>query len=121
MLEKLAATLVPLALVSVGLNLKINASIFKRRYPALLYGLSFKLVLVPSFFTLLYYFLLSQKGLATHATLLESAMAPMITSAVVATEFHLDSEIANLMVGVGIPLSLLTVPIWHQFLLAFAH
>jgi predicted permease len=43
-------------------------------------------------------------------------MASMITSAVVATEFNLDTEMANLMVGIGIPLSLVTVPLWNYFL-----
>jgi hypothetical protein len=35
---------------------------------------------------------------------------------VVATEFNLDTEIANLMVGIGIPLSLITVYLWNMFL-----
>jgi predicted permease len=43
-------------------------------------------------------------------------MATMITSAVVAAEFNLDTEIANLMVGIGIPISLITVPLWHYFI-----
>ncbi len=52
----------------------------------------------------------------THVTVIESAMATMITAAVVANEFNLDNELTNLMVGIGIPLSLATVPLWKYFL-----
>jgi len=48
--------------------------------------------------------------------ILESAMATMITSAVVAGEFNLDSELANLMVGLSIALSLITVPLLNKLL-----
>jgi len=40
----------------------------------------------------------------------------MITSAIVATEYHLDAELANLMVGISIPLSFVTVPLWNYLL-----
>ena len=39
-------------------------------------------------------------------------MAPMITGAIIAERFDLDSELAYLLVCVGIPLSLFTVPGW---------
>jgi predicted permease len=44
-------------------------------------------------------------------TILEAAMAPMITGAIVAKENDLDPELCSLMVGIGIPLSLLSVPL----------
>ena len=59
---------------------------------------------------------LGGNDLTTQVIVLESAMATMITSAVVANEFNLDSEIANLMVGLSIPISLVTVPLWKHFL-----
>ena len=67
---------------------------------------------MPALFFILYFKVLKSHDFATHVTWLESAMAPMITAAVVASEFHLDSEVSNLMVGLGIPLSLLTVTLW---------
>lgn len=115
-LEKIAATLVPLALFSVGFQLQFDLSVFKRRWAPLALGLILKLVVFPMFFVLLYMKLLGENNLVNHVVVLESAMATMITSAVVANEFHLDSELANLMVGVGIPLSLITVPLWHHLL-----
>jgi predicted permease len=81
--------------------------------------LGFKLLVAPLVFTLLYVFVLGSHAESTYITILESAMAPMITASVVAIDFGLNAEIANLMVGVGIPLSLATVTLLHQFLPLF--
>ena len=50
--------------------------------------------------------------LARAVMIFEAAMGPMIGAAVVANQFRLDGPLAALMVGFGIPLSLLTAPIW---------
>jgi len=115
-LQKLAATLVPLALVAVGLQLKISTSVIKRQWKFITLGLTFKLILAPLFFAALYLHVLSSNTFSTQVTVLESAMAPMITAGVVAEEFGFDADIANLMLGIGIPLSLLTVYLWNQLL-----
>ena len=39
-------------------------------------------------------------------------MGPMIGAAVVANHFKLNSEITSLMVGLGVPLSLVAAPFW---------
>ena len=113
---KIAATLVPLALFSVGFQLRFDLAVLKKRSQALSLGLIFKLFIIPAFFALFYLKFLNVHDLASRVTVLESAMASMITSAVVATEFNLDSELANLMVGIGIPLSFVTVYFWDYFL-----
>jgi len=115
-LEKIAGTLVPLALFSVGYQLTFELAVFKRRWVPLALGLSFKLLIFPAFFAFFYMKVLGGSDLVTHVIVIESAMATMITAAVVANEFNLDSEITNLMVGVSIPLSLITVPLWNYFL-----
>ena len=112
-LERIASTLVPIALFAVGFQLRPNLEVLRKRWQPLAIGLGFKLVAMPIFFGILFVGLLGDRTLPTYVTVLESAMAPMITSAVVATEFGLDAEIANLMLGIGIPLSLVTVPLWH--------
>lgn len=114
--ERLGGTLVPIALFAVGFQLDLNPRVLRKRALPLTYGLSFKLILSPLLFAFLYMKLWRGDDLTTQVTVLEAAMAPMITSAVVATEFKLDSELANLMVGVGIPLSLLTVPLFNYLL-----
>ena len=114
--DKIAGTLVPLALFSVGFQLRFDLTVLKKRWMPLSLGLFFKLFLMPLVFSFFYIKMLDGHDLATRVTVIESSMASMITSAVVASEFNLDSEIANLMVGIGIPLSLLTVPLWNYFL-----
>lgn len=115
-LEKIGSTLVPLALFSVGYQLHFDLAIFRKRALPLSLGLGLKLILFPLFFSFLYIGVLGGRDLITHVVVLESAMATMITAAVVANEFNLDNELSNLMVGVSIPLSLITVPLWNHFL-----
>jgi len=114
--EKIAATLIPLALFSVGFNLKLDWKLIRKRIVPLSIGLFFKLILVPIFFSFFYLRFLKLEGLEAQVIVLESAMATMITSAIVATEYHLDAELANLMVGISIPLSFVTVPLWNYLL-----
>jgi predicted permease len=114
--EKIASTLVPLALFSVGFQLQFDPAIFKRRWIPLAIGLTVKLIIFPMIFAFFYIKILGGNDLATHVIVLESAMATMITAAVVANEFNLDHEISNLMVGVSIPISLITVPLWNYLL-----
>jgi len=115
-LDKLAATLVPLALIAVGFQLRLTPSVLKRYWKPLSLGITFKLVIIPAFFLLCYQLFLPELNFLARVTLIESAMATMITAAVVASDFNLDEELANLMVGVSIPLSLLTVPLWFKLI-----
>ncbi|MBZ4418792.1 AEC family transporter [Myxococcus sp. RHSTA-1-4] len=108
-LERLGALLTPLALFSVGLQLRLTG--LRHRVPALVLGLSYKLLLVPGLVIL---GLLAMPGLApmvVQATVLQAAMAPMVSAAILAAEHELDPELAVLMVGVGIPLSFATAPL----------
>ncbi|MBC7712275.1 MAG: AEC family transporter [Rhizobacter sp.] len=114
--EKVASTLVPLALFTVGFQLQFDLKILKKRWMPLTMGLLLKLFIFPALMAFIYIKLLGGHDLVTQVVVLESAMATMITAVVVANEFNLDSEIANMMVGIGIPLSLLTVPLWKYIL-----
>jgi predicted permease len=49
-------------------------------------------------------------SLTFEVSVLQAAMAPMVTSAILASDHGLDPELAALMVGLGIPLSFATVP-----------
>jgi len=113
---KLSAMVVPLSLISVGLQLEASLEVLRRRARILVLGLTAKLIVVPLLLTGLYIGALRAVDFQTKITLLESAMAPMIMGAILATESNLDSEIASLMIGVGIPVSLLTVPGWDWLL-----
>jgi hypothetical protein len=43
-------------------------------------------------------------------------MAPMITAAIIASSHNLQPKLCNLMIAVGIPLSFVTLAIWHFIL-----
>ncbi|MEC5156923.1 AEC family transporter [Chryseobacterium sp. MP_3.2] len=110
----LGATTVPLALVSVGTQLKWQK--LEEESRPLFWGLAFKLVLFPALIFVLYFLLLDQRGEIIIISFLESAMAPMITAAIIASTHKLEPKLCNLMVGIGIPLSLLTVALWYLIL-----
>ena len=114
LLSRLGATLAPLALVSVGYQLRLAD--LAGRIPALTLGLLFKLVFGPILITLILVKLLGVNGQLTQVTIFEAAMAPQIGAAIVAMEHKLDPPLVTLMVGIGIPLSFLTLPIWWYVL-----
>lgn len=111
-LEAMAASLVPVALVAVGMQLVIPLAKLRSHLASLAAGLSVKLLLMPALFAGLYLHLLGLGDRMAQVTVAEAAMAPMITSAILAEEAGLDGELAGLMVVLGILLSLLTVPLW---------
>lgn len=117
-LLRLGDTLAPLALLSVGFQLRLDA--LCGRWRPLAAGLGYKLVAGP---------LVVLAALAAFAELddpvvqiavFEAAMAPMIGGAVVAAQHRLDPELVALMLGIGIPLSFVTVPLWYYALVAIA-
>ncbi|MEZ7509429.1 AEC family transporter [Cloacibacterium sp. Arc13] len=114
-LMKLGATTVPLALVSVGSQMQWK-KIEKKEGFHLFIGLLFKLVLLPLLILVIYKFIYHQSGDVIDICILEAAMAPMITAAIIASAHDLEPKFCNLMVAVGIPLSILTVGIWHLIL-----
>lgn len=113
-LERLGQMLVPMALMSVGYGLRLQGLVHHRTTLAI--GLVFKLVLAPVLLFILYSLTTVDRGPIFQVTIFEAAMPPMITGAIIAKEHGLDERISTLMVGLGIPLSLLTLPLWWLFL-----
>ncbi|MDP2144613.1 MAG: AEC family transporter [Gallionella sp.] len=112
LLKRLGDTLAPLALLSVGLQLRFGHVLEHGRNLAL--GLGFKLILAPLAIYLLYVQLFGAQGQAIQVTLFEAAMPPMITAAIVASEHDLDPDLANLMVAVGLLVSFVTLYGWWR-------
>jgi predicted permease len=107
-LDRIGATLVPLALFSVGLQVRLQFA--RDQIDAIAIGLSYKLVLAP----LAMYALGVACGvsdLTLTIGVLQSAMAPMISAALLAEQHHLEPRLANGILVVGIALSLITVPL----------
>lgn len=115
--QKLGATITPVALVAVGLQLKVDKK--SRHWRFLTLGLFFKLMLTPAIFFLLYKIIAGGKGLVVEVSILESAMAPMITGAILASNYGLKPKLSSMMVGIGIPLSFITLAFWYFILNTF--
>ena len=114
LLQRLGDTLAPLALVSVGLQLRLEQVVGNRLPLAL--GLIFKLIVGPLAIAIIYLGVLRRTGETTMITIFEGAMGPQIGGAIVAIQYGLNPNLVTLMVGLGIALSFVTLPIWWWLL-----
>lgn len=114
LLVRLGDTLVPLALVSVGYQIQFGEA--RGRVRELTLGLTFKLIVAPMVIALLYAGLLGGRGELIQITIFEAAMPPQIGAAIVAMDHDLDPQLVTLMVGIGIPISFLTLFAWQHAL-----
>lgn len=114
-LERLGATLTPLALVSVGYQLRLSE--LKGRFGQLSTGLLYSLLIGPALILVFFSGLTGAAGgRIMQLTVFEAAMPPQIGAAIVAMEHKLEPALVALMVGIGIPLSFLTLIGWYYFL-----
>jgi predicted permease len=109
----IGATLTPLALFSVGLQFKFRPG--DRQLGAVAWGLGWKLLLAP-LLCLALGITTGIGGLVLTVGVLQAAMAPMISAAILADEYGLEPALANTVLGAGIVLSLLTVPLLNLWL-----
>ncbi len=115
--EKIAVTLVPLALFTVGLQLNFRG--WKDELKLLLPGLGYKLIVAPAMVAGVA-LILNTRGIIPQISVFEAAMAPMITASVIADQYQLNPRLANLMVGTGILLSFISTGLWWLVLQYFA-
>jgi predicted permease len=113
-LQKLGDTLTPLALASVGFQISFRQ--VRGMFARVSLGLAYKLLLGPALITLLFVVFLGAGGEAVQVTIFEAAMAPMITAGIIAVDHDLDPPLVTLLVGIGIPLSFFTLPVWWWLL-----
>lgn len=114
LLVQLGGTLTPLALVSVGFQLRLSR--LKGELSPLTLGLFYKLILGPALMTLIYAGIFRASGTIIQVTLFEAAMGPMISAGIVAVDHELNPDLVSLMLGIGIPLSFVTLPVWYWIL-----
>lgn len=116
LLHKLGDTLSPLALASVGMQLRLGGA--RRLAREVVLGVGYKLVLAPLLAFVVFGLLLGARGPVCQVTVFEAAMGPMISGSIVAQEQDLNPELAVLIVGVGVPLSFLSLWMWNHLLAA---
>ncbi|THD11999.1 hypothetical protein B1806_01320 [Metallibacterium scheffleri] len=113
MLQPLAAALLPLVALAIGLQLKLLPD--REHLGALGCGLLLKMLALPAL-ALLLAPLLGLHGAAAQTGVLESAMPPMITAAALAAMAGLAPRLAAAMVSYGIVLMLLLLPLGVHWL-----
>lgn len=114
--DKLAGTVGPLALFSIGLQLKFGGWFGEIKHIS--FALLFKLILAP-LAILMIALLLGMNGIITKITIFEMAMPTLLTAGVVADQYNLNPKLSNLVVGLGILLSFITTAIWYFVLTQF--
>ncbi len=114
-LQKLGSTLTPLALVSVGFQLHFGG--IRQEIKPLAAGLFYKLLLGPALIFLLYSVIIGATGPVIQVTIFEAAMAPMITAGIIAIDHDLRPQLVGMLVGIGIPLSFVTLHVWHLLMI----
>lgn len=118
-LETLSQTIIPLALVAVGLQLKLKLP--RREIFPLLLALFTKLVFSPAvaiviggiFFG---FFQGASSNLAVQVSIFEAGMAPMITAGALAMVANIAVRLSAAIVGYGILFSFLTTALLYSFL-----
>lgn len=111
LLQKVGSAMTPLAMLSVGLQLRFDKR--SQHWKFLGLGLLYKLVLTPALIYLLYVVVLDQHSTAMQVVLMEAAMAPMITASILASTHGLKPRLSSMMIGFGIPLSFITLVFWY--------
>ena len=115
LLDKLAATLSPMALFSIGLQLKFSA--IKQELKLISAGLIYKLLLAPCLILLLA-FLLHSTGNPAKISVFQAAMSSHITVSLLAGQHGLNPRYCSLVVGMGIVTGFFTATGWY-FLLEY--
>lgn len=107
-LRPVGATLSPLALFTIGLQLhwRVDAA----QLQAVGIGLGWKLIAAPALVWLLGV-AAGAGGLVLAVGVLQAAMGPMVSAAILAGEHRLDTTVANAMLAIGVLVSLASVPL----------
>ena len=113
LLDKLVATMSPMALFSIGLQLKFGA--IREEWKLVSAGLIYKLLLAPGL-ALLLAFLLHSTGNQAKISVFEAAMSSHITASLLTGQHGLNPRYCSLVVGMGIAAVFFTATAWYFIL-----
>jgi predicted permease len=113
LMDKLVVTLSPMALFSIGLQLKFGA--IKQEWKLVAAGLSYKLLLAPAL-VLLLAFLFHSSGNPAKISVFEAGMSSHITASLLASQYGLNPRYCSLVVGIGIVTGFITETGWYLLL-----
>lgn len=106
----LAHTLTPIALAAVGFALRPDR--IAGRLQPLAVALGYRLFLAPLAILGMYAALGALDDPVARVAILEMAMPPMLGASIIALEHDLEPDLVALVIGIGVPLSLLTAWGW---------
>ncbi|MBX3690969.1 AEC family transporter [Dokdonella sp.] len=112
-LQMVAGMLLPLVIIALGMQLRLRLP--RQHLLPLCIGLVAKLVLMP-LLALGLCMLFGITGDMRLVAVYETAMPSMITAGALLSMAGLAPELAAAMIGYGIVLSMLTLPLWHHVL-----
>lgn len=111
--DKLVATVGPLALFSVGLQLKFKGS--KKQIYQISAAAFYKLIIAPAL-VLVAALLFGIKGEIARISIFEAAMPTLITGSLIAEQFRLNDKLINLIIGVNIVFGFITTWGWKYII-----
>ncbi len=115
-LENIAASLVPVVMVAIGLQIKLKLP--PGSWKPFSVGLAIKLVVAPLIATAIC-LAFNQHSLAAKVSVFEAGMPPMVTAGALALLAGLAPELTAALVGLGLMVSFLTLPLLFQVLQVF--
>ncbi|MGO4821552.1 MULTISPECIES: AEC family transporter [unclassified Flavobacterium] len=111
LLQFVGSGVTPLALISVGLQLRFETKSQHWRFLGI--GLVYKLILMPAIIYILYVLVFNQSSKIIEVAIMEAAMAPMITASILASSNGLKPRLSSMMIGFGIPISFVSLIFWY--------
>ena len=114
--DKLAGTVGPLALFSIGLQLQFKG--WAAELKTISWALIYKLLLAPALIAAIA-LIFKLHGIITQVSIFEMAMPTLLSSSIVADEYELNPKLSNLIIGLGLILGFATTALWWVILQAF--
>jgi predicted permease len=112
-LKRLAEAMLPLVMLAVGFSLRFQLP--REEIRSLALGLGLKLLILPALVWAGSALAGMESGML-RVNVLETAMPPMITAAVLAIAHNLAPRLAAALVGYGILFAMLSLPLWAALL-----
>jgi predicted permease len=114
--ERLASTVAPLALFSIGFQLDLSG--WQKEMKHITAALFYKLLLAPAL-VLLVALIFKVNGIEAKIAVFEAAMATLVSSAIVAAEYEMNPKLSGLIISIGILFSFITSFLWFHVITYF--
>lgn len=113
--EVIGSTLVPLAMIAIGMKLELKNLFYKFKTTTLL--LFAKMIVVPILVMICFAYFYTLEDTWSKVTIVEAAMPPMTTAVILAIQGGLDERLAVNSLVLGVLMSLLSITGFYYFLM----